>query len=316
MLTAFPSAADSDGDGLSDAFEAAFGGNIDINNPETGGTGTASCSSGGGLTIITGSVTVTFPPGTTVGTQGNDLTIQFIPGSTPKLKITNAVLPPGTTKTVDLPVGGTTTVCIADSKNASVTLVDNTSCPPAPPLPGCPSAKVGVSMPALGDSVVISTKTPTPECLDATYKITRISTTHVRIEGMVHTAMGMSPWGHLGKGLAGSVGVPVLAGNGSFAANAQIDLSLSGALPVTSAWLAAGISKLNASFKGGTLIPNVDPPGFLAPLTTSQTGDVDVGSRWPPGVPLGFQVYFQVWVQDPGGPFGFSASNGLSGTVP
>ena len=37
---------------------------------------------------------------------------------------------------------------------------------------------------------------------------------------------------------------------------------------------------------------------------------------WPAGLTSGATIHFQYWVQDPGGPQGFAASNAVVITVP
>ena len=55
-------ATDSDGDGLSDDFEAGFGGDASIINPETNNTASATGRAATGATITSGSFAVTLPP--------------------------------------------------------------------------------------------------------------------------------------------------------------------------------------------------------------------------------------------------------------
>lgn len=59
----------------------------------------------------------------------------------------------------------------------------------------------------------------------------------------------------------------------------------------------------------------VPAPENLLVLSTVG-GSLVLGSTWPPGAPAGFTVYFPWWIQDPAGPAGLAASNGLSGTMP
>jgi hypothetical protein len=74
-----------------------------------------------------------------------------------------------------------------------------------------------------------------------------------------------------------------------------------------------GVSPLDAPFKGGVMVPS---PDLLFVLTTDFFGASSFGGLWPAGVPSGFTTYFQWWIQDPGGPKGFAASNALAGTTP
>jgi len=45
-------------------------------------------------------------------------------------------------------------------------------------------------------------------------------------------------------------------------------------------------------------------------------GNLALSSTWPSGLPSGVALYQQYWISDPAGPFGLSASNGVSITTP
>lgn len=53
----------------------------------------------------------------------------------------------------------------------------------------------------------------------------------------------------------------------------------------------------------------------MLPLPTSATGELDLAFTWLGG-PAGLDIYWQYWIQDPGGPVAFSASNAVQGTTP
>ena len=55
---------------------------------------------------------------------------------------------------------------------------------------------------------------------------------------------------------------------------------------------------------------------FAVALGTTTTGELVINDIWPAGVPAGVAFYLQYWIEDTGGPFGFSASNALVGTTP
>lgn len=118
---------------------------------------------------------------------------------------------------------------------------------------------------------------------------------------------------NLGGGLAGTAGVPTAGGTGTLKPGDPVSITVGNALPAAMAFLVTGFTRLDAPFKGGTMIPDVN---FLLPLATGPTGAVTAYGNWPSGVPSGFALYFQWWIQDPAGPMGFSASNGLKGTTP
>ena len=132
------------------------------------------------------------------------------------------------------------------------------------------------------------------------------------IEGFF--CIGIGNWTDLGNGLAGTGGItPILSGSGTLQAGAPATISLSNALPGSSAWLILGLAQINMSFRGGVMVPSMDVifPG----LPVSGTGDLVLATAWPP-VPSGTPIYFQYWVVDAAGPYGASASNGLVGTTP
>jgi len=121
-------------------------------------------------------------------------------------------------------------------------------------------------------------------------------------------------WTNLGSGLAGDGGlVPLLEGTGELSDGSANSLELSGARPSSTAHLFVGLTQLDAPFKGGTLVPSP----VIAPvsLPTSPSGTLSLPFVWPAGVPAGTELYFQHWVDDPAGPKGLSASNGLLGVT-
>jgi hypothetical protein len=122
------------------------------------------------------------------------------------------------------------------------------------------------------------------------------------------------PFTDLGNGLAGTNGLPVLAGSGTLAPLTPIGLLLTNALPSSSSTLIVGLSALNAPFKGGVLVPNPDVMLFALPVGPS--GALALNGTWPNGIPANFSFYFQHWIVDAGGPAGLAASHGVKGTTP
>ena len=125
---------------------------------------------------------------------------------------------------------------------------------------------------------------------------------------------GPSPWADVGGGLAGAGGTPVLEGSGSLVGGTPVGLHLSNGQRNKTASLVAGLSLLNAPFKGGTLVPM--PDLVLGGMLTTITGDIDLTDTWPVGIASGLTAWFQFWIADSTGPHGLTASNGLSGTTP
>ncbi len=124
------------------------------------------------------------------------------------------------------------------------------------------------------------------------------------------------PWLDQGSALAGLYGAPQLSGSGTLQGNTPISLSLTNARENTTAWIVVGFSELNLPFKGGTLVPSLDAPGFFLPLPTGPLGVLEVGGTWPAGVPADFETWYQYWISDASGPVGFSASNALKSITP
>ena len=126
--------------------------------------------------------------------------------------------------------------------------------------------------------------------------------------------VGIDPWNDLGNGLAGTLGIPLLTGDGAMVQGATHTTHLSNALPGSSAIMVLGLSAINLPAKGGILVPN--PDILLAGLPISISGELLLISSPANPIPSGTTVYLQFWINDPAGPFGFSASNGTSKTAP
>ena len=120
----------------------------------------------------------------------------------------------------------------------------------------------------------------------------------------------------LGQGLAGTSGVPALSAAGTLLAGDAFTLSLTSALPATSAHLFISPFAVNAPFKGGVLVPGVGAPGLRITLPTGPAGAIVLNAAWPGGLPSDFSLYFQAWIADPAGPVGFAASNALQTITP
>ena len=78
-------------------------------------------------------------------------------------------------------------------------------------------------------------------------------------------------------------------------------------------------SSVDSSFHANNVAAN-EAGAFnaeIAPIKLkTRKGEVSFAATWPPGVPAGFSIYTQWWIEDPTGPVGFAASNGLQGTTP
>jgi len=121
---------------------------------------------------------------------------------------------------------------------------------------------------------------------------------------------------NLGMGLPGASGIPVTVAEGTLAPLSNVRIVLADAAPLAPAWLVVGFFALNAPFKGGVLVPDPTPPGFLVGLASDANGDFLLDALWPQGIQSGTSLFLQWWIQDQVGPNGFSASNALQGVTP
>lgn len=123
-------------------------------------------------------------------------------------------------------------------------------------------------------------------------------------------------WVDLGDALAGTHGAPVLTGDGPLVAGTTATLTLSNVRAQTWTYAVIGLSTLDLPFFGGTFVPALD---LVVPIPTGGTAGVPTGVEltgdYPSGIPVGTDFFFQFWVVDPDGAFGWAASNGLLGTA-
>lgn len=124
----------------------------------------------------------------------------------------------------------------------------------------------------------------------------------------------VATWKSVGGALAGTNGLPSLTGTGLGLGGDAVTLTLASAKPAASSWLIIGFSAANAPFKGGVLVPS--PDLVLGPFPTSGAGGFVLPGIWPTGLPGLLSIWFQSWIQDPAGPAGFAASNGVSCLTP
>ena len=132
--------------------------------------------------------------------------------------------------------------------------------------------------------------------------------------GRVSAWSGFQPWAHLGGGIAGTHGVPVLTPAGTLIGGSPVSLSVGNALESSSAAYVLGLSFLGAPFKGGVLVPNPDVIVFGLPLDGA--GALTIATTWPLAIPAGVTSWHQFWVADGAAVHGWSATEGVSGTTP
>ena len=115
----------------------------------------------------------------------------------------------------------------------------------------------------------------------------------------------------LGFALAGSFGEPSLILPQVTSAN-SLEFSVGQALPNAQAVLVLGFTQVNLPFHGGVFVPDAD--AFVMLQVTAQ-GTLHVSLDLPAGLPVGFELFAQVWIYDSGGPLGLSATNGILFTL-
>jgi hypothetical protein len=124
-------------------------------------------------------------------------------------------------------------------------------------------------------------------------------------------------FGLTGPGLGGASGeVPQLTGSGDLSPGSgsgfalELDLAAPGVFGV----LFVGAGEGDIPFKGGVF----DPVPILLelPFTTSAGGTLSLASAFPASTPGGLELVTQIWLADPTGPKGATASNGLSLRLP
>lgn len=119
-------------------------------------------------------------------------------------------------------------------------------------------------------------------------------------------------WTDLGNSLPGAGGAPQLSGTGDLIGGNSVGMTLSNALPNSTAYLILGVSAANLPFFGGTLIPT---PTIVAPLPSGPSGTLTFQAVVPSGLPAGIPIYAQFWVADPSALQGVSSSNGITSTT-
>lgn len=123
-----------------------------------------------------------------------------------------------------------------------------------------------------------------------------------------------SPFRGLGNGLAGTLGVPVLSGNGPLLGGTPLTLSAGNALPLSPGAFVIGSARLDLPIGGGILVPSMD---LVIGVPTDQFGAARLTvASWPHGTPSGLALYAQYWVADQGGPRGLAASHGIAMATP
>lgn len=125
---------------------------------------------------------------------------------------------------------------------------------------------------------------------------------------------GGPTWSDLGFGLAGTHGIPSLAGAGTLAAGTAGSLMLSDALALAPALLFVALDSQPVPWKGGVLVAY--PPVIAPLLGTDAAGAISVPFTFPAGVPAGSTLHFQVALADGAAIKGVALSNALKAATP
>ena len=118
-------------------------------------------------------------------------------------------------------------------------------------------------------------------------------------------------WTDLGGGLPGST-TPQLTLSGDFTEEAPALADVTGGPGAGRAFLFMGSSNASTPFLGGVLVPSTD---LLGPFAIPTVGGAVQVAITAVGFPPGFEVYLQVWMYDPGGVQGASATNAWQGVL-
>ncbi|HZL98876.1 MAG TPA: VCBS repeat-containing protein [Planctomycetota bacterium] len=128
-----------------------------------------------------------------------------------------------------------------------------------------------------------------------------------------HTYESGSPFLDLGGALAGSNGYPIQLASGTLVAGQPFAFKLHAGPPGGLGFHIVGLSRIDAPFKGGVMIPM--PNLINGPFPLGAAGELTLAGNWPAGG-SGLTLYAQFWMPNGGGPFGFVASSGARAQIP
>lgn len=112
----------------------------------------------------------------------------------------------------------------------------------------------------------------------------------------------------LGTGLAGAAGIPELRMTGDLLGGDPVGLTVRDAAPSAFMGIFLGNSLTPQPLFGGTLVPSINVLKFFA---TNPSGELDLATTWPTGIPPGTEFFWQAWITDAGAPEGYAASNAV-----
>ena len=129
-----------------------------------------------------------------------------------------------------------------------------------------------------------------------------------------HTYGPGSPFVDLGAPLGGpDGGRPILLADGAPVYGEPIAFRLAEGRPLATSGLVLGLSRLDASFKGGVMVPY--PDVVQGPVPLDAEGRCSFAGPWLAAVG-GWDFWAQWWIVDPIGPKGYTASTTVQTSVP
>jgi len=112
----------------------------------------------------------------------------------------------------------------------------------------------------------------------------------------------------LGGAVGGSV-PPALGADGTLVGGEDFTVQLKHGPGFGAATAVIGFSAIHAPFKGGVMVPA--PDRLLSSFPLDGIGYLSVTAPWSEGVPLGIELYLQLWMPDANAPLGFAGSNAI-----
>ena len=110
-------------------------------------------------------------------------------------------------------------------------------------------------------------------------------------------------------GLAGSLGVPTLTGDGVTAPGSTVSLTVAGAAPFAPVFLVGGGFPIELPFLGGVLVPSLD--AILGGYVTDTSGVLVASGTWPAATVGCVRLWWQAFVLDASGPAGWTATHAV-----
>jgi len=110
-------------------------------------------------------------------------------------------------------------------------------------------------------------------------------------------------------GEVGGVTPPALGATGTLVGGKEFTVQLKNGPSFGAATAVLGFTAIHAPFKGGVMVPA--PDLLLSSFPLDGIGFLSVTAPLSEGIPLGVELYLQLWVPDASLPLGFAGSNAL-----